>query len=152
MSESDHGIGVNVTTEIGSIDLDRVHAWIANESYWAKNIPRATFDRAAANSLCFAALSGGETIGFARVMTDRATFAYLADVFVAREWRGRGVASRLMRAITVHPDLQGLRRWTLVTRDAHGLYAKFGFKPLAAPERFMERADPDIYERQAAKP
>jgi GNAT superfamily N-acetyltransferase len=102
-------------------------------------------ERAVANSLCFGLLLGAEQVGLARVVTDRATFAYLSDVYVLEEHRGKGLAGRLMEAVVAHPDLQGLRRMLLATRDAHGLYAKYGFKPLPAPERLMLRDDPDVY-------
>src|SRR5262245_63037803 len=138
---------VAYTSELARIDLDRVHDWIARKSYWAGQIPRAVFDRAVAGSLCFAALKAGATVGFCRVITDRATFAYVADVFVDPSHRGRGIGKGLMRTVTAHPDLQNLRRWLLVTADAHGLYAQHGFVALATPERVMERADPDVYAR-----
>ena len=114
-------------------------------SYWAKNIPRATLDKSLRNSLCFALLEGERQIGFARVVSDRATFAYLADVFVLPEFRGRGLATWLLTCVLAHPELQGLRRWVLATRDAHGLYRKLGFTPLKRPDIFMERHDPNVY-------
>jgi GNAT superfamily N-acetyltransferase len=114
-------------------------------SYWAKNIPSATLDKSLRNSLCFALLEGGRQIGFARVVSDRATFAYLADVFVLPEFRGRGLATWLLTCVLAHPELQGLRRWVLATRDAHGLYRKLGFTPLKRPDIFMERHDPNVY-------
>jgi GNAT superfamily N-acetyltransferase len=135
------------TCELARIDLDRVHDWIARKSYWAGQMPRQVFDRAVAGSLCFGALKGGVTVGFCRVITDRATFAYLADVFVDPGERGQGIGKGLMRAVTAHPELQNLRRWLLVTADAHGLYAQQGFAALATPERFMERCDPNVYAR-----
>ena len=138
------------TSELARIDFDRVHDWIARKSYWAGQMPRAVFDCAVAGSLCFAALKAGATVGFCRVITDRATFAYVADVFVDPSYRGRGIGKGLMRAVTAHPDLQNLRRWLLVTADAHGLYAQHGFVPLATPERVMERCDPDVYARLGA--
>jgi GNAT superfamily N-acetyltransferase len=113
-------------------------------------MPRQVFDRAVAGSLCFGALKGGVTVGFCRVITDRATFAYLADVFVDPGERGQGIGKGLMRAVTAHPELQNLRRWLLVTADAHGLYAQQGFAALATPERFMERCDPNVYARLGA--
>jgi len=143
--------GITYTNEVGRIDLDRVHDWIARKSYWAGQMPRPVFDRALVGSLCFGALKGGVTVGFCRVITDRATFAYVADVFVDPAERGQGIGKGLMRAVSAHPELQDLRRWLLVTRDAHGLYAREGFVALAAPERFMERLDPEVYARQAAR-
>jgi len=115
------------------------------QSYWAKNIPSATLDKSLRNSLCFALLEGNRQIGFARVVSDRATFAYLMDVFVLPEFRERGLAKWLLTCVLGHPELQGLRRWMLGTRDAHGLYSKLGFTPLKRPDTFMERHDPNVY-------
>lgn len=129
---------IEITTERARIDVDRVHGFLCNESYWAKGISRAVVERSIEHSLPFAAYDGGELVAFARVVTDYAVFAYLADVFVVPAHRGRGISQQLMTAIRSHPRLQGLRRWSLVTRDAHGLYEQFGFRPLAAPERHME--------------
>ena len=100
------------------------------------------------NSLCFGVFEGDQQIGFARVITDRATYAYVGDVFILESHRGRGLGKKLMAAIMGHPELQGLRRWSLVTRDAHGLYQQFGFTALANPQRFMERHDPDVYQQK----
>lgn len=125
-------------------DLKVIHSFLSR-SYWSPNIPLALVERAVRNSLGFGAFGDGQQVGFARVITDRATFAYLADVFVLEEHRGRGVSRLLMQAVMAHPDLQGLRRWSLATRDAHGLYEKFGFLPLAQPERHMEILRPEIY-------
>ena len=124
------------------------HALIAEflaSSYWAKGIPPATVEKSLAHSLCFALMDGDRQIGFARVISDRATIAYLGDVFVLPDYRGRGLSKWLMECIVGHPELQGLRRWILATRDAHGLYEKFGFTPLRKPEIFMERHDPNVY-------
>ena len=124
------------------------HAVIADflsNSYWAKGIPMDTLHRSLANSLCFGVLDESRQVGFARVITDYATIAYLGDVFILPEYRGRGLSKWLMQCIVAHPELQGLRRWLLVTRDAHELYAKFGFTALASPEKFMERHDPNVY-------
>jgi GNAT superfamily N-acetyltransferase len=129
---------IEIRTELARIDVDRVHEYLCNESYWAKGIPREVVERSIEYSLPFAAYDGEELVAFARVVTDYAVFAYLADVFVVPAHRGRGVSRQLMTAIRNHPRLQGLRRWSLVTRDAHGLYEQFGFRPLAAPERHME--------------
>lgn len=136
-----------VTTDRGRIDFDRVFAFINHESAWASGIPRALFDRAMTNSLCFAGVMGGETIAFARVVSDFATFANLVDVYVEPDWRGHGYARGLMDAVIAHPDLQGLRRFTLATTSAHGLYEKYGFQPPLLPETLMERYDPEIYQR-----
>ena len=135
-----------ISTDPDRIDLDLVHGWLAG-SYWAAGIPRETVARSIAGSLCFGIYRGARQVGFGRVVSDRATFAWLGDVFVLEEERGRGLAGWLMECVLAHPDLQGLRRFLLATRDAHALYAKHGFKPLAAPERFMERHDPRVYAR-----
>ena len=142
---------VEYTTELSRIDLDRVHNWITRKSYWAGQMPRQVFDRAVRGSLCFGALEGNATVGFCRVITDRATFAYVADVFVDPSQRGRGIGKGLMTAVMKHADLKDLRRWLLVTTDAHGLYAQHGFAALLTPERFMERQDPGVYQRLAAQ-
>jgi len=126
------------------LDVDAIHAFLAG-AYWSVGIPRETVARALANSLAFALYHRGTTIGFARFVTDRATFAYLADVFVLPDHRGQGLATWLVGTALTHPDLAGLRRLLLATRDKHELYARFGFAPLARPERFMEIHDPDVY-------
>jgi GNAT superfamily N-acetyltransferase len=135
-----------VTTDPAKIDREIVYRFLS-QSYWARGIPRAVLERALANSLCFSLFDGEEQVGFARVVTDRASFAYLADVFVLPSHRGRGLSKLLMETIVAHPDLQGLRRWVLVTADAHGLYARYGFTPLAKGDGYMERWDPDVYQR-----
>ncbi|HEX6095326.1 MAG TPA: GNAT family N-acetyltransferase [Thermoanaerobaculia bacterium] len=127
------------------MDVDTIHRYLSEESYWAANIPRDVVERSIAHSLCFGAFDGDVQVGFARAITDRATFAYLADVFVLPSHRGRGIAKRLMEAVLAHPELQGLRRWQLITRDAHALYAQFGFVPLETPERHMAIAVKNAY-------
>jgi len=136
-----------VTADRSKMDLEVAFRFLT-ESYWAEGMPRAVFERAVASSMCFAVLRGTELVGFARVTTDRATFAYLADVFILPDHRGRGLSKRLMDAVMAHPDLQGLRRWVLVTRDAHRLYQQYGFKALARPEGYMELWDQEVYLRQ----
>jgi GNAT superfamily N-acetyltransferase len=131
-------------TDLRRFDIRTVHAFLTR-SYWSPGIPVEVVRRAMEGSLCFGLQQGEQLVAFARVITDRATFAYLADVFVVEAHRGRGLSRRLMEAIVAHPDLKGLRRMLLVTRDAHGLYGKFGFKPLSAPEGFMELHVPNIY-------
>jgi GNAT superfamily N-acetyltransferase len=138
-----------VSTDKGKLDLSMIYGYLS-ESYWAKGISKNVVFRSIQNSLCFGIFSGAEQIGFARVITDCATYAYLADVFVLELYRGRGLSKWLMECIVAHPQLQGLRRWTLATRDAHRLYAKFGFKPLAKPDNFMELHDPEVYSRNSA--
>ncbi len=135
-----------VTTDPAKLDKELVYGFLS-QSYWAKGIPRAVFERAVANSLSFSLFDGEAQVGFARVATDHATFAYLADVFVLPSHRGRGLSKLLMETIVAHPELQGLRRWVLVTRDAHGLYARYGFTPLAKVDGYMERWDPEVYQR-----
>lgn len=137
---------ITVTTDRTSMDLDMVHKFLAS-SYWAAGIPRYIFLRSVENSLCFGVFENDRQVGFARVITDYATYAYLADVFILESHRGKGLSKFLMECIVAHPQLQGLRRWTLATRDAHGLYEKFGFTPLDSTDRFMERHSPDVYKR-----
>ena len=133
-----------VSTDPARLDVDAIHAYLTR-SYWADNIPRDIVARAVAGSLCFGLYDGAAQIGFARVVTDRATFAYLADVYVLEGYRGRGLSKWLMQVIMAHPDLQGLRRFSLVTLDAHGLYEQFGFRRLTTTERHMEIVRADIY-------
>jgi N-acetylglutamate synthase-like GNAT family acetyltransferase len=141
---------VEITNDLSRIDLDRVHGWLARKSYWAGKMPRSVLDRAVDGSLCFGAIKDGTTVGFARVISDRATFAYISDVFVAPEHRGAGISKTIMSSIMHHPELQDLRLWLLVTADAHGLYAQHGFNVATRPERLMERRDPEVYQRMAA--
>lgn len=136
---------MNIVTDRERMDVDLIHRYLSEESYWAKGIPRELVERSIAHSLCFGAFDGEAQVAFARVVTDYATFGYLADVFVLQSHQGRGIGKRLMRAVREHPELQALRRWHLVTRDAHGLYAQFGFTPLDAPERHMAFTRPDAY-------
>jgi GNAT superfamily N-acetyltransferase len=139
--------GMRLSTDPAEIDVDAVHRFIAEDSYWAPGVPRAVVQRSIEHSLCFAVYDAGAQVAFARVVSDRATFAYLADVFVLPGHRGRGIGKWMMEAIAAHPELQGLRRWMLMTADAHGLYAQYGYTPLKRPERAMERLDPDVYRR-----
>jgi GNAT superfamily N-acetyltransferase len=129
-----------------AVDVAVVHEFLRN-SYWARGIPRETVLRGIAHSLPFSLLVADRQVGFARVVTDRATFAYLADVFVVEDQRGRGLAAWLVATILEHPELSGLRRWLLATRDAHGLYRRFGFTDVADPTTFLTRHDPGIYTR-----
>jgi len=140
--------GWSISGDLSDDEIGTVYRWIANESYWAKGIPSPVFERALAHSLCFALRDETGTIkGFARTVTDRATFAYLADVFIDASARGRGAGKFLLEAILDHPDLQNLRRWILATKDAHSLYAQFGFEALPDPTIIMVKNDPDIYAR-----
>ncbi|MBB6501816.1 GNAT family N-acetyltransferase [Pedobacter cryoconitis] len=130
------------------IDVSAVHLFLSTKSYWAKEIPLETVRRSVENSLCFGIYQGTNQIGFARWITDRATFAYLADVYVDEEFRGQGLSKKLMTLMLFHPDLQGLRRYMLATRDAHNLYSQFGFKALENPENIMGITINDIYKNQ----
>jgi GNAT superfamily N-acetyltransferase len=133
-----------VSTDPARLDLKAIHAFLTG-AYWSLGIPLATVKRAIQNSVCVGAYADGRQVGFARMVTDKATFAYLADVYVLEDHRGNGLARRMMEYLLQLKELQGLRRMVLVTRDAHALYEKFGFKALAAPARFMERHDPNAY-------
>jgi GNAT superfamily N-acetyltransferase len=136
----------SVSTDRARLDLDVIHGFLTN-CYWAKGIPREVVVRSIEHSLCFGVYDGsGAQVGFARVISDFATIAYIGDVFVLDTHRGRGLGKWLMQCITLHPALQNLRRWILTTRDAHGLYSQVGFTPVKSPERFMELHRPDIYE------
>lgn len=135
-----------ISTRRDELDIAAIHAFLRT-SYWSPNIPLEILSRAIANSLCFGLFHGQTQIGFARVVSDHATFAYLCDVYVLDGHRGQGLGKWLMTAIQQHPDLQHLRRFMLATRDAHTLYAQYGFSPLANPSRLMEIVDPDIYTR-----
>ena len=136
-----------VSADTTRLDLGAIHAFLT-QTYWSLGVPLATVAKAVQNSVCVGAYLGHEQVGFARAVTDRATFASLADVYALEGHRGNGLSRRMMEAMTAHPELQGLRRMMLATRDAHGLYEKFGFKPLAVPARFMELHNPSPYAPQ----
>lgn len=137
--------GYKASSNINDMDLAIIHDFISS-SYWAKGIPLNTMERAVHNSLCFGIFTdSGTQVAFARMVTDCATFAYLADVFVTKDHRGKGLSKWLMKIISEHPNLQGIRRMALATRDAHNLYEQFGFKSLNSPEFFMELHQPDVY-------
>ena len=133
-----------ISTDSARFDLDLIHEFLTT-TYWAQGRPREVVERSIRNSLCFGAFDGAHQVGFARVITDRAVFGYLADVFVLEEYRGRGLSKWLMEVILGHPELQGFRRWLLATRGAHGLYQKFGFDRLAHPENMMEIVRAGMY-------
>jgi len=135
-----------VTTDPARLDLSLVAEFLSS-SYWAGGIPFDTVARSVTNSLCFSLLDQQRQIGFARVISDYATVAYLGDVFILPSHRGLGLSKWLMDCVVDHPELQGLRRWLLATADAHGLYRQYGFEPLANPQLFMERHDPNVYRR-----
>jgi GNAT superfamily N-acetyltransferase len=128
-----------VSTDPGLLDVELIHEFVANRSYWARGRSLEIVRRSLVHSLCFGLYEGQQQIGLVRVVTDRATFAWLCDVFVLEAYRGRGLSKWLLECVLGHPELQGLRRFLLATRDAHGLYARYGFTPLANPTRFMER-------------
>ena len=134
-----------ISTDKKRLDIEVIHHFLANKSYWSKGIPLPVVRKAVSNSLCFGVFKGDEQVGFARVVSDYVTFAWLADVFILKECRGIGLSKWMLEVIMSHPDLQVLRRWMLATRDAHGLYAKYGFKPVAHPERLMENHQPDVF-------
>lgn len=137
----------SITIEFGCdrLDIELIHRFLREESYWAQERTIEQTRTAIENSICFGVYDNGKQIGFARVVSDKATFAYLGDVFIIEEYRGRGLSKILMQAIIEHPELQGLRRWVLATRDAHGLYEHFEFSSLRHPERWMEKTAPNAY-------
>jgi GNAT superfamily N-acetyltransferase len=140
-----------ISTDRARLDLDVIHGFLTN-CYWAKGIPLDVVARSIEHSLCFGIYDGsGAQVGFARVISDFSTIAYIGDVFVLDTHRGRGLGKWLMQCITQHPALQNLRRWILTTRDAHSLYAQVGFRPVKSPERFMELHRPDVYEVRKTK-
>jgi len=140
-----------IRTDAARMDVGAIHAYLSR-SYWSSGIPLALVQRAIDHSLCFGLFHRDAQVGFARVVTDRATFAYLADVYVLEAHRGRGLSKWLMAVVRAHADLQGLRRFMLSTRDAHELYRQFGFNELTFPTRLMEVLDIDVYARIAAAP
>ena len=150
---------INASTPLGEgfefsfyparLDLDVIHRFLSSEAHWSMGIPRTTVERAIAHSLCIGAYRGAHQVGFARLTTDRATFAYLADVFVVASQRGQGIARSMVRALLDHDEVQGLRRILLFTADAHALYRGLGFSALARPERGMEILRPDSYRESA---
>ncbi|MBI2731291.1 MAG: GNAT family N-acetyltransferase [Sphingobacteriales bacterium] len=146
--------GYAITTDTTFFNIEYIHNFLTH-SYWAENIPIETVQKSINNSLCFGVfhigrqtLPAGRQVGFARMITDKATFAYLADVFIDEAYRGKGLSKWLMEEIIKHPDLQGLRRIMLATHDAHGLYAQYGFVPLTFADRWMHIHQPDIYKKE----
>jgi len=148
MSEPFERAEYSISTDPGRLDLDAIHAYLTR-AYWCEGIPRQTLERAITNSLCFGLFHGKDQVGLARVITDSATYAYLCDVYILEAHRGKGLAKWLMQCVMAHPALQGLRRFTLATRDAQGLYRQFGFRELSKPESKMEILHPDIYRKPA---
>ena len=138
--------GFIISTEKEKLDINLIHSFL-NRTYCAEGISKETIRRSIEGSLCFGVFENDKQVGFARMITDKATFAYLEDVFIIEEYRGRGLSKWLMEVIMSHPDLQGLRRMILVTKDAHGLYRQFGFTPIINVDRWMHILDPDVYKR-----
>jgi N-acetylglutamate synthase-like GNAT family acetyltransferase len=136
--------GFMISTDKKLLDIELIYSYLNNDSYWAQGIPRQKLENAIENSMCFGVYSHTTFAGFARVITDKATFAYLCDVFILPEFRKKDLSKGLMQTIVKHPDLQGLRRWSLATADAHGLYAQFGFSQISKPENWMEIFTPYI--------
>jgi GNAT superfamily N-acetyltransferase len=137
---------LTISTDPKRLNRETIHDFLKS-SYWAPGISREVVDRSIDGAMCFGLYDGDAQVGFARVISDQATFAYIADVFVLDSHRGRGLGVWLMEAIRAHPELQGLRRWILMTRDAHGLYEKFGFRRMADTGRCMEILDREVYTR-----
>ena len=135
-----------ISTDKTRLDLAIIHDFISNHSYWGRGRKIKTVQRSLDHSLNFGIFKKDQQVGFARVVTDFATFAWIADVFILEEHRGQGLAKWLMKSILSHPELQGFRRWVLATKDAHELYLKFGFQELRRPERWLERPDPQMLE------
>jgi N-acetylglutamate synthase-like GNAT family acetyltransferase len=134
-----------ISTDKSRLNLDVIHRFLSEKSYWANKRSLEQTKTAIENSICFGVYHNGSQIGFARVISDKATFAYIGDVFILDEFRGRGLSKMLMQTMLEHPDLQGLRRWVLATKDAHGLYEQFGFTLMKFPERWMELPAKDAY-------
>ena len=140
-------VGYEISTDQDRLDVEVVFRFLSEESYWSPGIPRDVVERSINNSLCFGVYHGEVQVGFARIVTDKATFALVADVFIVEAHRGKGLSKWLLHEVMGHPDLQGLRRLLLLTSDAHSLYAQFGFTEIGNPWRFMEVLHPDAYER-----
>ena len=144
MHQEWHRDGFTVSTDPARLDMDMLHGFLST-CYWSRDIPREVMERSIRGALPFGVYEDRQQVAFARVVTDMATVAYVGDVFVLEPWRGRGLSRFLMDSIMSHPELQGLRRWLLLTRDAHGLYEKYGFTRLNAPDRWMEKWAPDVH-------
>jgi GNAT superfamily N-acetyltransferase len=136
---------IEITTDKERVDVEFVHTFLVDESYWARDRSIEQTRTAIDNSICFSVFLDGRQVAFARVVSDKATFAYLGDVFVDADYRSSGIGKLLMKTIVQHPEVQGLRRWLLATRDAHGLYERYGFSSLRFPDRWMEKTAPNAY-------
>lgn len=137
--------GVCISTDKTKLNIDTIHGFLSRKAYWCLNIPKQTVQSSIQNSLCFGVYKNGEQIGFARVISDYSTVAYLGDVFILEEYRGRGLSKWLVKTVMTHPNLQGLRRWILLTADAHGLYRQFGWTELSDPGKWMQIHDRNGY-------
>lgn len=137
-----------ISTDKSKLDVDSIHEFLSTKAYWCLNIPKQTVQRAIENSLCFGIYEGDTQIGFARVITDFSTIAYLGDVYVLEEYRGKGLSKWLMETIMSYPELQGLRRWILLTGDAHELYRQFGWTDIADPTKWMELHNKNVYPKK----
>lgn len=135
----------SISTDKGKLDIDSIHEFLSTKAYWCLNIPKSTVERAIQNSLCFGVYKNGKQVGFARVISDFSTIAYLGDVYILDDYRGQGLSKWLMETIMTHHQLQGLRRWILLTGDAHGLYRQFGWKEIADPTKWMELHNKNVY-------
>lgn len=140
--------GFSISNDKNLLDIPLIYNFLDQDSYWAQGIPVEILQKAIANSMCFGVYKYNNQVGFARVITDNATFAYLCDVFILNNYRGLGLSKWLIQTIVNHPELQGLRRWSLATADAHGLYNQFGFTTITKPERFMEIFTPYLNNKQ----
>ena len=134
--------GFHISTDRNLIDFEMTYKYLSEDSYWAKGIPAERLKKAIENSMCFGVYKQNTQVGLARVVTDKATFAYICDVFILTDYRGLGLSKWLIQTIVEHPELQGLRRWSLATSDAHGLYSLFGFTQLSRPDSWMEKFTP----------
>lgn len=138
-----------ISTDGRKLDIELIHRYLSKDSYWAQDIPLPVVQRSIEHSFCFGLYYQEQQVGFARLVTDKATFAYLADVFILPEHRGKGLSKWMLTVIHAHPDMKGLRRWMLGTRDAHGLYEQFGWEPIPSElvSRFMQLHQPDVYKK-----
>lgn len=134
-----------ISTERARLDVDAIHSFLSTKAYWCLNIPRERVEKSIEHSLCFGVYHGDRQIGLARIISDFSTIAYLGDVYILEEYRGRGLSKWLMETVMSYPDLQGLRRWILLTGDAHGLYRQFGWTDIADPTKWMELHDKNVY-------
>lgn len=142
-----HKDDLSISTDKTKLDIDSIHDFLSTKAYWCLNIPRETLERAIQNSLCFGVYQHEKQVGFARVISDYATIAYLGDVYITEDYRGQGLSKWLIETIMNHPDLQGLRRWILLTGDAHGLYRNFGWTDIADPTKWMEFHNKNVYSK-----